>query len=456
MENRSIQYVWRHLHWHVKDDRLYRAIQTRWIRQSCRWVMQTCWRFGGAQVCAPCFPSNMVITHEKWGAWAMGKNGHTPNFEQCGQAYMQEIEETEAQGNVDNVTVEALKLTPDAICGSSAAWSIIVKVRAAFQPCQRMGLLPMPSCDACPPMKPHAPTVELWREPCLARWAWFALAPSLMCPPPAWRLALGTCAMLGCPQTNIKVRGMSREWAIESLQTAFLLFPSEVASPMTCKYWTGSLAVFTKGSQGHHTQDLRSTLAKAPGWRISLLEGAPSAHVEPDRCGFGSLEPWRVCGWCESRRSHLQGFGYGRFLEPPTKPFVEPDSFRDAQSTITNVQPSCCCFKSFSEPSFRELLVQRLPRFLHDWSSLNGGPAAKEPDGEPCKVLEFGAQHRGGSQSWRNGEPCLCSVGDVGGDVACGCLMPVAERPTTRSRSLNSCLYSFVQFPNHALLFDRL
>lgn len=22
----------------------------------------------------------MVITHEKWGAWAMGKDGHTPNF----------------------------------------------------------------------------------------------------------------------------------------------------------------------------------------------------------------------------------------------------------------------------------------------------------------------------------------------------------------------------------------
>ena len=80
---------------------------------------------------------------------------------------------------------------------TGAAWSIVVKVRAAFQPCQRMGLLPMPSCDVHPQMKPHTPTVELWSDPWRVRPAWFALAPSLMCcPPPALRLAPATCAML--------------------------------------------------------------------------------------------------------------------------------------------------------------------------------------------------------------------------------------------------------------------
>ena len=236
----------------------------------------------------------------------------------------------------------------------------------------------------------------------------------------------------------------------------------------------GAIRCVYQGGQGHHTQHLRSTLAKAPGWRISLLEGALSAHVEPDRRGFGSLEPWRVCSWCQARRSHLQGFGHGGFLEPPTKPSVEPDSFRDAQSTITNVQPGCCCFRSFSKPSFRKLLVQWLPRFLHDWSSLNGGPAAKEHRWwRTCQVLESGAQHRiwtccyhtwrpsmdqypGGSQSWKNGEPFLCSVRDVGGDVACGCLMPCGWKTHHEVEIYKLVPFSFVQFPSHALLFDRL
>eukprot|EP00929_Paragymnodinium_shiwhaense_P079018 TRINITY_DN4104_c0_g1_i1.p1 TRINITY_DN4104_c0_g1~~TRINITY_DN4104_c0_g1_i1.p1 ORF type:complete len:340 (+),score=19.30 TRINITY_DN4104_c0_g1_i1:112-1131(+) len=61
----------------------------------------------------------MVITHEKWGGWAMGKNGHTPNFEYCGESHANQMQAIASKGNLDKATLTALKNTRDSICGSS-------------------------------------------------------------------------------------------------------------------------------------------------------------------------------------------------------------------------------------------------------------------------------------------------------------------------------------------------
>ena len=220
----------------------------------------------------------MVITHEKWGAWAMGKNGHTPNFEQCGQAYMQEIEELEAQGNVDNATVEALKLTRDAICGSSTVGVASgielhgMSEDQLWKPSHGRCVKYRHEGESCIPTLPtHGPFANAFVRRAPTDEATYpnggtmerplACAPGLVCTGPKFDVLPSTCVKARprdvcyagpwwdssrCPRTNMKVRGMSREWAIESLQSAFLLFPSEVASPMTCKYWTGPFAVFTK------------------------------------------------------------------------------------------------------------------------------------------------------------------------------------------------------------------
>ena len=220
----------------------------------------------------------MVITHEKWGAWAMGKDGHTPNFDQCGQAYYEQIEAIASQGNVNNITVDALKATRDAICGSAtvgvangiqlhglsedALWKPshgrCVKYRHEGESC-----IPTLSTQgrfanafvrrAQEPGKsyPNGGTME---RP-------LACGPDLVCTGPSFDVLPSTCVKARprdvcysgpwwdssrCPRTSMKRSGMTRDWAIESLQTAFLLFPGEVASPMTCKYWTGPFAIYTE------------------------------------------------------------------------------------------------------------------------------------------------------------------------------------------------------------------
>lgn len=221
----------------------------------------------------------MVITHEKWGAWAMGKDGHTPNFDQCGQAYNEQIEAIEAQGNVNNATVDALKATRDAICGSSTVgvangiqlhgmsednlWKPshgrCVKYRLEGQSCiptlATTGSFANAFVRRAPTETGHYPNGGTMERP-------LACGPNLVCTGPTFDVLPSTCVKARprdvcytgpwwdssrCPRTSMRTPGMSRDWAIESLQTAFLLFPGEVASPMTCKYWTGSFSTFTQG-----------------------------------------------------------------------------------------------------------------------------------------------------------------------------------------------------------------
>ncbi|CAE7382571.1 KHSRP [Symbiodinium natans] len=221
----------------------------------------------------------MVITHEKWGAWATGKGGHTPNFELCGEQYYADIEAIAARDNDGNVTVEALKLTRDRICGSSTVgvangiqlegyaehqlWKPshgrCVKYRLEGQSCIPTlathgrfanAFVRRAQTRAAAPY-PHGGTME---RP-------LACAPGLVCTGPDFDVLPSTCVQerprdvcyagpwwdsSRCPRTSMQAPGLNRQWAVESLQTAFLMFPGEVASAMHCKYWTGPLAPFTK------------------------------------------------------------------------------------------------------------------------------------------------------------------------------------------------------------------
>ena len=222
----------------------------------------------------------MVITHEKWGAWAMGKDGHTPNFELCGPTYFAEIEEIASQGDVSNLTVEALKLTRDRICGSRTVgvangiqldgysedklWKPshgrCVKYRQEGQSCiptlatqgrfANAFVRREQTANEEGAVYPNGGTME---RP-------LACAPGLVCTGPNFDVLPSTCVKerpkdvcyagpwwdsSRCPRTSLRQPGMDRQWALESLQTAFLVFPGEVASAMHCKYWTGPLAPFT-------------------------------------------------------------------------------------------------------------------------------------------------------------------------------------------------------------------
>ncbi|CAE7681677.1 KHSRP [Symbiodinium sp. CCMP2592] len=218
----------------------------------------------------------MVITHEKWGAWAMGKNGHTPNFELCGDKYYAEIEEIASKGNVRNVTVEALKLSRDRICGSSMVGVANGIQLEGYSETQ----LWKPSHGRCvkyrqegqsciPTLATHGRFANAFVRRAQTGASYpnggtmerpLACAPGLVCTGPDFDVLPSTCVKerprdvcyagpwwdsSRCPRTSMQRSGMSTEWALESLQTAFLVFPGEVASAMHCKYWTGPMAPFT-------------------------------------------------------------------------------------------------------------------------------------------------------------------------------------------------------------------
>lgn len=229
----------------------------------------------------------MVITHEKWGSWATGKKGHTPNFEQCGEAYEKEIAAVAAAGNAGagnaGAAVAALRETRDAICGSSevgvasgiklvglsgdALWKPshgrCVKYRRQGQSC-----VPTLSTQGrfanafvrraqVGPAGGRYPNGGTMERP-------LACAPGLTCTGPDFDVLPSTCVRerpadvcyagpwwdsSRCPRTaeGQPASGMSREWALESLRSALLLYPGELADAMGCSYWTGPLAGSTAG-----------------------------------------------------------------------------------------------------------------------------------------------------------------------------------------------------------------
>merc|ERR1712078_806382 len=64
----------------------------------------------------------MVETHEKWGQWAMGQNGATPEFgveERCGQHYDDLINKSAEELNLDASKVDELRSSRNAICNST-------------------------------------------------------------------------------------------------------------------------------------------------------------------------------------------------------------------------------------------------------------------------------------------------------------------------------------------------
>jgi len=279
----------------------------------------------------------MVVTHEKWGHWAMGKNGHTPDFEQCGESYRQEIEAVELSGNADNATVAALKDTRDAICGSSVMGMASglhladgLHASAVWKPSHGRCVKYRQEGESCIPTLPthgrfanafirraetgkepgHYPNGGTMQRP-------LACAPGLICTGPSFEVLPSTCVTerpadvcfagpwwdsSRCPRTAAGngPRGMGREWALESLRSTLLLFPSEVAGQMTCDYWTGDQAPFTADVrrvthaifQALWPTDLVGsypTLAEMED-NMRRLMGADLGSLTPEACAAGAKE----------------------------------------------------------------------------------------------------------------------------------------------------------------------
>ncbi|CAE7453536.1 Khsrp, partial [Symbiodinium sp. CCMP2456] len=278
----------------------------------------------------------MVTTHEKWGSWAMGIGGHTPNFGLCGESYYAEIEAIASQGDVENVTLEALKLTRDKICGSSTVgvangvqlqnyskhrvWKTsrgrCVKYRLEGQSCiptlssgRFRSAFVRRAQSQSGTSYPNGGTLE---RP-------LACAPGLVCTGPSFDVLPSTCVRerppdvcyagpwwdsSRCPRTSMQTPGMSTYWALESLQTAFLIFPGEVASAMTCKYWTGPMGPLTaevrkvthntfKALWPAHLAGECPTLDElyASMWRQT---GIDLVALTPEECAAGEVSDGRI------------------------------------------------------------------------------------------------------------------------------------------------------------------
>jgi hypothetical protein len=64
----------------------------------------------------------MVETHEKWGQWAMGQYGNTPEFgveERCGKHYDDVITSSAVNLSLNESMVEKLRSSRNAICNST-------------------------------------------------------------------------------------------------------------------------------------------------------------------------------------------------------------------------------------------------------------------------------------------------------------------------------------------------
>jgi len=216
----------------------------------------------------------MVETHEKWGQWAMGASGNTPDFERCGDEYHWLIGNASQLGLPED-QLQDLNESRDAICQSSK-----VGVASGYELVDglagTMGYKTwMPSRGKCvrfreegesciPTETGTGPFNHTFIRRAQAKSGEYALggslsrplacAPGLVCTGPDFDVLPSTCVKARpqdlcyagpwwdsteCPRTNKAApkRGLDPDLAKRALQIMLLLYPGEVQAPNNCDFW---------------------------------------------------------------------------------------------------------------------------------------------------------------------------------------------------------------------------
>jgi hypothetical protein len=247
----------------------------------------------------------MIDIHEKWGPWAMARDGSTPGWEYC----------FEVADFVGNSTDEALIASYNAECvvstvgdygiklGSKVeAWKPVrgkcVKFRKAEQSCignplkfgpfeHEIGLKFARKEDGSPFPRP------------------LVCGPGLTCTGADFDVRPSTCVVrrplnrcfagpwwdsTQCPRTDVSAPkgGLTMNQTVEALRRAILLYPGEIATPGDCAYWnrTSNVGVSVLTTQ-HRLYNIASAL-----WPTELFGTLPSfdevMQLIPDPNLYGS------------------------------------------------------------------------------------------------------------------------------------------------------------------------
>jgi hypothetical protein len=231
----------------------------------------------------------MIDIHEKWGAWAMNRDGSTPASPYCFAAA--EI--------AANSTDEAFLASYQEICVDSTVGDYGIKVG--------------PKVEAWKPARGTCVKYRTEQQSCLsnpldfgAYEADFGLGykraddgrtfarplvcgSGLTCTTPDFEVSPSTCVKqrpkhkcfagpwwdsTQCPRTDSSAPkgGLSQQLAIEALRRAILLYPGEVASPGDCAFWNRNTAL---GASVLKTQRSFYNIAAAL-WPTHLFGALPS------------------------------------------------------------------------------------------------------------------------------------------------------------------------------------
>lgn len=247
----------------------------------------------------------MIDIHERWGPWAMDRDGSTPQWEYC----------YSAANFVANSTDEALIASYNADCVASTVGDYGIKLG--------------PKTEAWKPIRGRCVAFRKAEESCIGNplefgpfedefglnyareqngWPFprpLICGPGLTCTGADFEVRPSTCVIqrppntcfdgpwwdsTECPRTESDAPkgGLTMNQAVEALRRAILLYPGEIASPGECAYWnrTSNVGVSVLATQ-HRIYNIAAAL-----WPTQLFDEIPSfdevMRLIPDPNLFGS------------------------------------------------------------------------------------------------------------------------------------------------------------------------
>lgn len=217
----------------------------------------------------------MVETHEKWGGWAIGANGNTPDFDHCGDEYQGLIANATEQLDLPESQLKNLQESRDAICqsnkvGVASGYDLVdgladTRGFKTWVPSRGKCVRYRQEGESCIPTETAVgPFNHTFIRRVQAKSGAYALggslnrplacAPGLVCTGPDFDVLPSTCVKARpqdlcyagpwwnsteCPRTNKSApgRGLDANLAKRVLQVSLLLYPGEVQASNNCDFW---------------------------------------------------------------------------------------------------------------------------------------------------------------------------------------------------------------------------
>jgi len=218
----------------------------------------------------------MVETHEKWGAWALGSSGHTPDFDHCGDEYHTLIRNATKELDLPLHEIKALHESRNSICqsktvGVASGYHLVDELADSkgshtWIPSRGKCVRYRQEGESCIPTEssvgPFSHTFIRRAQTKPGEYAGggsldrpLACAPGLVCTGPDFDVLPSTCVKARprdlcyagpwwnsteCPRTKKSAprRGLDATLARRALQVSLLLYPGEVQAPNNCSFWS--------------------------------------------------------------------------------------------------------------------------------------------------------------------------------------------------------------------------